>query len=69
MSLVVWVALGWSQSPADKEHPYGHMKGEAVIGSNIALLLVASAVAFLASSDASYITGVELNVDGGMGQI
>src|SRR5438477_1853671 len=30
---------------------------------------VASAVAFLASSDASYITGIELNVDGGMGQV
>jgi len=30
---------------------------------------VASAVAFLASQDASYITGVEINVDGGMGQI
>jgi NAD(P)-dependent dehydrogenase (short-subunit alcohol dehydrogenase family) len=30
---------------------------------------VASAVAFLASQDASYITGVELNVDGGAGQI
>jgi 3-oxoacyl-[acyl-carrier protein] reductase len=30
---------------------------------------IASAVAFLASSDASYITGIELNVDGGMGQI
>jgi NAD(P)-dependent dehydrogenase (short-subunit alcohol dehydrogenase family) len=30
---------------------------------------VAGAVAFLASSDASYITGEELHVDGGMGQI
>jgi NAD(P)-dependent dehydrogenase (short-subunit alcohol dehydrogenase family) len=30
---------------------------------------VADAVAFLASADASYINGVELNVDGGMGQL
>ena len=30
---------------------------------------VASTVAFLASQDASYITGVEVNVDGGLGQI
>jgi NAD(P)-dependent dehydrogenase (short-subunit alcohol dehydrogenase family) len=30
---------------------------------------VAGAVAFLASSDASYITGVEIDVDGGRGQI
>ena len=30
---------------------------------------VATTVAFLASKDASYITGVELDVDGGMGQV
>jgi len=30
---------------------------------------VAATVAFLASSDASYITGVEIDVDGGKGQI
>jgi cation diffusion facilitator family transporter len=47
VSLVVLIALRWSQVPADREHPYGHTRGEAAIGSNIALLLVASAIAVI----------------------
>jgi cation diffusion facilitator family transporter len=38
----VWGALLWAQRPADREHPYGHMRVEAVVGSNVALLLMLS---------------------------
>jgi cation diffusion facilitator family transporter len=40
----VWGALLWAQRPADREHPYGHMRVEAVAGSNVALLLMLSGV-------------------------
>jgi len=43
-STAVWGALVWAQRPADREHPYGHMRAEAVIGSNVALLLILSGV-------------------------
>jgi cation diffusion facilitator family transporter len=45
LSAVVWAALHWSQRPADREHPYGHTRAEAVAGSSFALLLVLSAFA------------------------
>ncbi len=35
-------ALHWAQQPADREHPYGHTRAEAVAGSNVALLLILS---------------------------
>jgi cation diffusion facilitator family transporter len=44
-SAAVWGALLWAQRPADREHPYGHMRAEAVAGSNVALLLILSALA------------------------
>ena len=40
----VWGALLWAQRPPDPEHPYGHARVEAVAGSNVALLLVLSAL-------------------------
>lgn len=43
-SLVVFVALRVAQKPADAEHPYGHSRIEAVAGSNIAVLILVSAI-------------------------
>src|SRR5205085_11579854 len=43
-SAVVWGALLWAQHPADPEHPYGHTRAEAVAGSNVAVLLLLSAL-------------------------
>jgi cation diffusion facilitator family transporter len=45
LSGVVWVALRWSQRPADHEHPYGHTRAEAVAGSSVSLIVVLSAFA------------------------
>jgi cation diffusion facilitator family transporter len=38
----VLAALLWAQQPADKGHPYGHTRAEAVAGSSVALLLIVS---------------------------
>jgi cation diffusion facilitator family transporter len=43
-SAAVLGALLWSQRPADREHPYGHTRAEAVAASNVALLLILSAL-------------------------
>ncbi|MEO2049852.1 MAG: cation diffusion facilitator family transporter [Pirellulales bacterium] len=43
-SLFVLFALRIAQYPPDKEHPYGHTKAEAIAGSNVALLIILSAL-------------------------
>jgi len=43
-SAVVVFAFRIAQRPPNPQHPYGHMRAEAVAGSNMALLVVFSAV-------------------------
>jgi cation diffusion facilitator family transporter len=43
-SAVVISALWYAQRPPDREHPYGHTRAEAVAASNVALLIIVSAL-------------------------
>ena len=43
-SVVVVFALIVAQRPADREHPYGHTRAEAIAASNVALLIIISAL-------------------------
>lgn len=44
-SAVVLFALKVAQKPPDDEHPYGHTRAEAIAGTNVALLVIGSALA------------------------
>jgi len=43
-SVVVLGALWYAQRPPDEEHPYGHTRAEAVAASNVALIIILSAL-------------------------
>lgn len=43
-TLVVLFALRVAQQPADAEHPYGHTRAEGIAASNVALLVIISAI-------------------------
>jgi cation diffusion facilitator family transporter len=53
---MMWLGLRWSQRPPDKDHPYGHGKGEALITLGIALVLVLAAVLIAVKSVQNIIT-------------
>lgn len=43
-TVVVLIALRVAQRPADQEHPYGHSRAEGIAATNVALLIVVSAI-------------------------
>ncbi|MCC9603279.1 cation diffusion facilitator family transporter [Stieleria sp. JC731] len=43
-SSVVLFALWYARKPPDPEHPYGHTRIEAIAGSNVAVLILVSAI-------------------------
>ena len=43
-SVIVLLALRVAQRPADEEHPYGHTRAEGIAASNVALIVVISAL-------------------------
>ena len=44
-STTILFALHFAQRPPDDEHPYGHTRAEAIAASNVALLVILSALA------------------------
>jgi cation diffusion facilitator family transporter len=43
-SVAVLLAFRVAQKPADAEHPYGHTRAEAIAGSNVAVVVILSAL-------------------------
>ena len=43
-SVAVVFALVFAQRPADREHPYGHSRAEAIAASNLALFIILAAL-------------------------
>ena len=53
-SFAVFGSLLWAQRPADREHPYGHSRVEAAVGSNVALLILLSALGIVWEAAATW---------------
>ncbi len=53
-SIIVWRAMVIAEKPADKDHPYGHGKAEAIATAAISVMLLGAAL-FICSRSASEI--------------
>jgi len=53
-SVIVWRAMVIAEKPADKDHPYGHGKAEAIATAAISVMLLGAAL-FICSRSASEI--------------
>lgn len=43
-TLVVLIALHYAQRPPDEEHPYGHTRAEGIAATNVAVVIIISAL-------------------------
>lgn len=43
-TVIVLIALQVAQRPADREHPYGHTRAEGIAATNVAVLIISSAI-------------------------
>src|SRR5271155_2080338 len=53
-SIIVWRGVVIAEKPADKDHPYGHGKAEAIATAAISVMLLGAAL-FICSRSASEI--------------
>src|SRR3954447_14614509 len=59
-SLIVWGGLSVAAAPADKEHPFGHGKAEAIAGATVSLMLILAAVGIAIAAVREIVTPHEL---------
>lgn len=55
-SALLWFGLKWAWRPPDRDHPYGHGKGEALIAVGIGLALVAASIVIAVKSVQNIVT-------------
>src|SRR5271154_5544400 len=56
-SIVVWRGLVVASEPADEEHPYGHVKAEAIAAAMVSTMLLLAALGITMTSVQAILSG------------